>query len=39
MESLNGRVEISIEESIKMMKDMDMEKCFGLMEVDIKEIG
>jgi hypothetical protein len=34
-ESLNGQVEITIKESIRMMKEMDMEKCSGLMAADI----
>ena len=39
MENLNGQVAIFIEESIRMMKDMGMEKCTGLIKVAIKEAG
>lgn len=37
--SLTGKVEIIMLEVIKMILDMDMEKCIGLMALFTKEIG
>jgi hypothetical protein len=39
MANINGRQATSIKANIKMIKDMVMERCFGMMEVSIKEIG
>lgn len=39
MGSFDGQVEISIKETISMMKDMDMVKCTGLMEVFTRDNG
>jgi hypothetical protein len=38
-DSLTGKVEIIILENIKMILDMDMGKCIGLMALFIREIG
>jgi hypothetical protein len=38
-ECSNGKVEISIKEIIKMMREMAMEKCFGWMVLCIREFG
>lgn len=39
MEGINGPVKICILDSFLMIKDKDMEKCIGKMEVFIKDTG
>ena len=36
---LHGPLETFIKDTIKVIKDMDMDKCIGTMEVIIKENG